>query len=228
MALSGVVAYSLTAAEVIEFALRKINAIPIGQDVDVVEAKPILTELNLMLKGWETTGPHLWRVTDGSVAAVANTPSYSLSTDNPLRLKEVRLRYSDSHDMPMIEMSRAKYMRLPVKTSSGPGTQWYFDPQRSVQTLYVWPVLATVTTETFRYSYQRRFQICASLNDEIDVPEEWLETVGYCLAKRILPQYGQESLSSVRIEKMADQLLRQAKSFDRPNAIQLMPNRRPR
>jgi len=226
MTTSGVTALNLTARDVIEFALRDINAIPIGQDVDIAEAKPILLMLNMMLKGWQTSGPHLWRVTEGSVAITANAMSYSLVADNPLRLKEVRFRYADGHDLPMKNLSRTKYVTLPVKNSQGIPTQWYFDPQEITQTLYIWPVLASPTTEKLIYTYQRRFQICQSLNDSIDIPEEWLDTVGYNLAKRLLPRYGQTGETAQQIRDMADRLLRKAKAFDRPDFVSFMPERR--
>lgn len=226
MTTSGVTAFSLTAKDVIEHALREINAIPVGQDADIVEVEPILATLNMMLKGWETLGPHLWRVTEGSVAVTPLTTAYSLAVDNPLRLKEVRFRYADGHDLPMKKLSRTKYVTLPNKDSQGISTQWYFDPQEATQTLYVWPILATATTEKIVYTYQRRFQICTSLNDTLDIPAEWHDTITYCLAERLLPRYGQETGSAQRIERRAQALLRQAKSFDRPDCLYMMPEKR--
>ena len=226
MTTSGVTALSLTARTIIETALREINAIPVGQDADAAEVEPIITTLNMMIKGWETSGPHLWRVTEGSVAVTPVTMSYSLSADNPIRLKEVRFRYADGHDLPMKKLSRTKYVTLPNKNSQGVSTQWYFDPQEASQSLYVWPILATSTTERLVYTYQRRFQICTSLNDTLDIPNEWHDTVMYCLAERLLPRYGQETASAQRIERRAQMLLRQAKAFDRPDCLYMMPEKR--
>lgn len=226
MTTSGVTQLNMTARDIIEFALRQINAIPIGQEVDMFEAAPVLTHLNMMLKDWETKGPHLWRVTQSSIAATANTMSYSLTDDNPLRLKEVRFQYTDGHHLPMEKMSLTRYLQLPTKNSTGTTTQWAFDPQSTSQTLYTWPVLPSVTTERYVFSFQRRFQICQSLNDSVDIPEEWLDTVGYCLCERLLPMYGPETASSQRVERMAQTLLRKAKSFDRPDFVNMVPRKR--
>ena len=228
MTLSGQTSLVLNANAVITFALRKLGAVAIGQTPDYNEVAPCLTELNLMLKGWEVNGPHLWRNVFSTFPATVNTLSYSLTADNPLRIVEVRYRYPDGHDLPMKRLSRIQYANLPIKSSSGIPTQYYFDPQESSQTLFVRPVLQTVTTDQFAYTFQRRFQICSSPNNTIDIPQEWLQTVGYCLAKELIPNYGIMGEIAARINGRADELHRKAKAFDRPAFMQFMPEYRPR
>ncbi len=214
------------AQDVINFALRKLGVVPLGQSASVNEVTPLLTDLNLMLKGWETSGPHLWRKTFSSVSVTPLTQSYSLATDNPLRLEEVRFQYSDGHQMPMIEMSRIQYITLPLKNSQGFSTQWYFDPQEASQTLYVWPILANPTTEQICYTFQRRFQMCQKLTDSIDITQEWLLCIGYSFAEMLLPNYGIDGEAAARIEKAAQMLRASAKTFDRETFVQFMPEYR--
>jgi len=228
MTTSGVTTLTMTAREVIDFALGELNASPIGQELDITEVAPILRKLNVMVKGYETRGPHLWRVTEGIQLLADATPSYSLTTADPLRIIEARYRYPDGHDLPMMVMSRNQYETLPVKNSAGVPTQWYFNPQSTGQTLSIWPVPRTVTTDAIVYSYQRRFQVCQTLNDDLDIPAEWLDTVGMCLAARCLASYGVEGESATRIESTAMGLLRAAKAFDRPPFVKFMPSYRPR
>jgi hypothetical protein len=230
MTTSGVTALNLTARDIIVFCLRKISAISIGQDPAENEVDPVILELNMMLKEWEARGPHLWRQTEGSVTLTTNTPSYSLVTGNPLRLIEVRYRYpptsdpTSQRDLPMEPMTREQYKTLPVKLTNGsPPTQWYFDPQELTQTLYVWPVPSVVAGDTIVYTYQRRFQIIRSLNDSIDIPEEWLSTVAYNLAARLVMTYGVETKTGDTILATAADLLIKAKSFDREDLVHLMP-----
>lgn len=227
MTLSGQTQLALTARDVITFAMSKCGVLAIGQAPDNNETAPILIELNLMLKDWENNGPHLWRNTLGSAPLIANAQSYALTTDNPLRIVECRYRYPDGHVLPMKRLSRHQYMDLPLKNSSGYPTQYYFDPQQGSQTLYVWPVLQRITTDAFVYTFQRRFQVCASPNNSIDIPEEWLQTVGYCLAELILPNYGVTGETAQRVETMAQKLHRKAKAFNRPDFVQFMPEYRP-
>jgi hypothetical protein len=235
MTTSGVTALNLTARDIIYFALRKINATPIGQDPSPGEVDPVTIELNLMLKEWQLHGPHLWRHTEGSVAVVANAPSYSLATDNPLRLVEVRYRYPPTsdptaqRDLPMEMMTREQYKTLPVKLTSGsPPTQWYFDPQETTNNLYVWPVPAVTAGDTIQYTFQRRFQIITNLSQSLDIPEEWLSTVGYGLAARLIPTYGIETKTGEIIIAMATDLIMKAKGFDREDVVHMMPQWRGR
>ncbi len=228
MSTSGVTSLVLTARDVITFALRKLAVLTLGQTPDYNELAPCLLDLNLMLKGWETQGPHLWRNTLSTVPLTPNTQSYGLASDNPLRIVECRYRYPDGHDLPMKRLSRIQYMNLPLKNSAGYPTQYYFDPQESSQTLYVWPVLQSVTTDLFVYTFQRRFQMVESPNDNIDIPQEWLNTVGWCLADALLPVYGVETQSAQKIAMEAAGLLRKAKAFDRPAFVTFMPEYRPR
>jgi hypothetical protein len=227
MTTSGVTALNLTARDIIGFALRKLSTMPIGSELDINEVAPVLLELNMMLKGWQTAGPHLWRNTEGTQALSSATASYSLATANPLRIVEARYRNTVGSDLPMKRLSRVRYMQLPLKSSAGTPTQFYFDPQETSQTLYVWPVLGVATTQSIVYTYQRRFQVCASLDDSVDIPEEWLDTVGYCLAERLIPNYGIETQSAARIERNAQVMLRRAKAFDRPAYINFMPEYAP-
>jgi hypothetical protein len=230
MTTSGITTLNLTARDIITFALGKISANPIGQEVNEPEIIPVLQELNLMLKEWEILGPHLWRQTNGSVTLIANQPSYSLSVDNPLRISEVRYRYpsdgiaANQRDLPMEMMTREQYMTLPIKLSPGtPCTSWFFDPQETAQTIYIWPVPNVVSTDSLQYTFQRRFQVCTSLNNTLDIPQEWMSTVGYNLAERLLDDYGVETLSAQRIAARSQKLLMQAKAFDREDRINMVP-----
>jgi len=230
MTTSGVTTLNLTARDVINWSMRKLNVIAIGQDPAENEVDPIILELNMMLKEWETRGPHLWRQTEGSVTLTANTPAYSLITGSPLRLSEVRYRYpptadpTSQRDLPMEPMTREQYKTLPVKLTNGsPPTQWMFDPQESAQTLYVWPVPSVVAGDTLVYTYQRRFQVIQNLNNSIDIPEEWLSTVAYNLASRMVMTYGVETKTGDTVMAIAADLLLKAKSFDREDLVHMSP-----
>ncbi len=89
MATSGSTDFSLTAREVITFALRKLRVIGgNGEAPSNDQATDAMRELNLMLKGWQKY-PSLWRMTEGSVTLTASTVSYTLSP-TPHRVLNVR------------------------------------------------------------------------------------------------------------------------------------------
>jgi hypothetical protein len=205
-----------------------VNASPIGTPIGMAEATDALTVLNSMLKDWQMGAPQIFRLRSGTVTLVDSTASYSLATDNPLRIYEMRYTYSDGRDLPMLRLTRTKYMRLPVKTTTGIPIQYYFDPQTTTNMLYVWLVPVNVTTEHLSYSYVRRFQVCTNLNDDIDVPESWDYTVSVNLAKRLLPTYGVGGEDAKRIDSEAGRTWLAAKTFERATHVQFGPSRRSR
>ena len=226
MALSGSADFSMNARELITKVLRKLEVLGVAQSLDADEAEDCRIELNLMLKGWARKGPHLWKKTEGSIPLVNATASYDLAaTLNPIRILSARYRDTASRDLPMRLFTRDDYFDLPLKTSSGIPTQYYFDPQRGAPTLYVWPVLATVTTETVRVTYQKRIDDIDDLNNDIDIPQEHFDTLIYALAERLLDDYGIEGEVAQRIMLRSQALLQEASDFEREDDTMFSPDR---
>ena len=223
MATSGSIDYKLTARGLVTQALRKIGVMPVyQQSANADDMAQGVAELNMMLKGWQLHGPNLWRQTEGSLALTATTASYTLSP-RPHRVIECRYRDANGRDLPMEELTREEYFEMPLKTATGIPTQFYFDPQVSSGKLYIWPVMAAVTSETIKYTYSRVFEDIDDVDDDIDVPQELTEVVMYGLADRLQNTYG---LTNDRITLMAQTLFRQAESMDREPVIRFRPERR--
>lgn len=226
MALSGSVDFNINARELITQTLRKMNVLGLTQALDADEAEAVRIELNLMLKGWQRSGPHLWKKTEGSVTMTAATQSYALAgTLNPLRILSMRYRDTASRDLPMRQLTREDYFDLPLKSSAGIPTQYYFDPQRGAPTLYVWPVKATVTTETLRVTYQKRIDDIDDLSNDVDIPQEHFDVLMYALAERLLDDYGIEGEVAQRIMLRSQALLASALDFEREDDVLFMPER---
>lgn len=220
MALSGSTDFSINARELITKALRKLTVLGVAQSLDADEAEDCRVELNLMLKGWQRSGPHLWKKTEGSVTLVNATASYDLAlTLNPLRILSARYRDTASRDLPMRLFTREDYFNLPLKSSSGIPTQYYFDPQRGAPTLYVWPVKATITTETVRVTYQKRMDDIDDLNNDIDIPQEHFDVVLYAFCERLLDDYGIEGETAQRIMLRSQALMQSALDWEREDEV---------
>lgn len=200
-----------------QYALRKIGVLQIGATATAEDAAAGLLELNLMLKEWAYKGPFLFTKREGSQLLTANTASYLLSTALPVRIIEARYRDTSSpaNDLPMQELTRDEYFELPVKTATGTPTTFYFDPQVTGPVLYIWPLLASATTESIRYTYQRRIEDLDSLNDNLDIPQEALGTVGYALAARLVDDYGIADNVAQRIVARSEAMLQDARDFER-------------
>ncbi len=223
MATSGTITYNMTARSIVTQALKKIGVCPVFQATPSAEdlAQGIV-ELNMMLKGWQLDGPNLWRQTEGSVTLTASTASFTLSP-RPHRVMECRYRDTGGRDLPMMELTREEYFELPLKTSTGIPTQYYFDPQVSSGKLYIWPLLAAVTTETLKYTYSRVIEDITSADNDLDIPQECFEVVMLNLADRLQGTYQQ---SDDRLTARAQTLYRQFKSMDREPVIRFSPERR--
>lgn len=225
MATSASTNYSITAREVIEYALRKVNILAKSETADADTAAAAMMELNVLLKGWQKY-PSLWRLTEASVAPTAATASISLTAANPYRVLDCRYRNTSSIDLPLRELTRQEYYDLPSKTTAGTPTAWYFDPQLATNTLYLWPVLATVTTETIKFTHQRRIEDIDDLSNDLDITQEHFETVGYNLAARIADDYGRKGEHISRIIARAESLKGEMMDADRPEVIRFVPERR--
>ena len=226
MALSGSQNFSINARELIIQALRKMAVLGVAQSLDADEAEAARIELNTLLKGWQRRGPHLWKKTEGSITLINATASYDLAaTLNPLRILSARYRDTAGRDLPMRPFTRDEYFDLPLKTSTGIPTQYYFDPQRGAPTLYVWPVKATITTETLKVTFQKRIDDIDDLNNDIDIPQEHFDVTLYALADRLLDDYGVDGEVAQRITMRSQALLQDAMDWEREDDVYFTPDR---
>jgi hypothetical protein len=223
MALSGSIDYSLTAREVIDYALKKLRVLAEGETALSAMANDAMRELNVMLKGWQKH-EHLWLLTEGSITVVAATASYTLSPQ-PHRVISARFDDQDS-ETPMILMTREEYFDLPNKTASGIPTQYYVDYQRASTAFYVWPLHGTVDDETINYTYVARIDDIDALDDDINIRQEFLEVCGYQLASRLADDYGRSGPVTDRLIMRAEALLQTALDEDREDEIRFVPEPR--
>jgi hypothetical protein len=224
MSTSSSINLSLTAAQVIEYALRKINILAEGQSASSEAQDRALTELEVMLKEWMPY-PAIWRLTESYLTLVANTQGYNLNP-RPYRIVDVRYRNSSANDLPMTELSRQEYYDLPDKTATGTPTSWYFDPQRATTAIYTWPLLSSVTTQSLRITHQRRMEDIDNVDNEIDVDQEHLSTVGYNLAARLADDYGRKGPHIDRVIARAEQLKERMMDMDRVEVVRFVPETR--
>lgn len=182
-----------------------------------------ISSLNLLLKTMGTM-EHLWTKTERSLTLVANTAAYVL-TPKPMRILSIRRRNttgSNYIDIPMNEISRQEYFDEPVKTTS-PATpvSWYYDPQSTTGTLYVWPAPATaiISSHTLMITYVRRIEDMTSSNNDMDLPQEWLQTIVWNLANDLETEYPvNDPRLATKIERRAAILMGQLSGWDNETA----------
>lgn len=222
MATSGSIDYNLNAREIIDFAFSELRVVMAGETATADQSNQALRKLNVMLKTWQRYA-NLWRMTEGSVTLVASTYQYTLSP-MPHRVITMRYRDTNSRDLPMNEMERDAYFDMPLKTTTGIPTQYYVDYQRASAVLYLWQALASVSGETIRYTFQRKFEDVDSLDNDLDVKQDWLETVGMNLAYRLGASFGRVGSQSFSdIKERALILLEEMQDDDREDTVRFVP-----
>lgn len=199
-------------------ALRKAGVAGLGESPSAEMADEARDELERMLKAWQNKGYNLWTKTSGSLT-LTTAGSYTLSPVRPLRI--LTARYNDgSSETQMQCLTREEYDQLPVKTSTGTPTTYYYDRQREAAKLYIWPLLATASGQTIEFTYEREIEDIASLSDTVDVPGEWWDAVVYGLADRILDTVPvRDPTMTMKISARARESLMDALAFDTEESV---------
>lgn len=184
--------------------------------------------LNLLIKTYSAMD-HLWVREQASLTMVAGQAAYVLP-NKPMRVISARRKItSGGYEVPLTAWARQEYLDQPNKTSS-PSTpvNFYYDPQRTAGTLYLWPApsAAVAPTITIEYDYLRRMDDMLASNDEAPLPVEWLEALIYNLAVRLMPQYpvNDGNLSGLVIQQAKD-LFAALKGWDEePVSLYVQPD----
>lgn len=226
MAVATTTDFNDTARTIITDALIDIGVLEPGEDAEHEQVQYGLRKINRTVKAWMGDGYHLWRRTEGAITLVADKQSYTMggtgSPDfavRPLRIESMRFVQSDGTEAPrMIPMAREDYLALPRKDASGTSTSYYYDPQRDLGALYLWPVLSAISTpaEQVKFTYLRPFFDFDTLDNAPDIPQEWndaiIRTLGADLARTYYPGNLQFQ-AAARAD--AEAALKRAKDFDR-------------
>lgn len=219
MATSGSTDFSLNGGEIVTAALRKLRVLGEGEVATAGQMTTGLQALNVMIKGWQGRYVHLWQRTEGTLTLTADQQSYTFGSGGDfgvraLRIEDVRAVVS-STEIPMCRMSRDEYFGLPLKSSNGTPTQFYYDPQITTGKLYIWPVPSGSST-SLKFTYVRQFEDFDAETNDPDFPQEWLQPAIYNLAVELAPEYKPEIPSSVAA--LAIQHLDTMEGFDTEQA----------
>jgi hypothetical protein len=202
-----------TCRDVISDALRKIGVVAMDEPMTADQAEHGRRAFERMLRGWQNKGWCVW-AKDTQSQTLTTSEVYSLDGVRPLEILSCRFR-QNGVERPMMPLTRDEYDSLPVKDVAGSPTTYYYDRQRTGVKLYIWPLLASPAGETLEITYTREL-IAPDLNDEPDVPDEWLETAVYALAARLADDY---EVQAQRVVLRAEELLSEALGFDREGSV---------
>jgi hypothetical protein len=173
----------MLAGTVIEDAYRKIGVVAEDEPMRPDQATSGLRALNRFMRSVQNHMPDLWLVASEDVVLSTATAAYENLTC-VREMTSARLVRSGV-ETPMTRITRQEYDDLPIKTTTGLPSMWYFDRQRCGGTLYVWPVLAAAAGEIVRVTYERTVRDAANVGATVDAPAEWEEAIIYGLADRL-------------------------------------------
>lgn len=214
MPTSGTINSTLNARQVIDTAAEMIGVKSLGDDLSDDEADLGLKHLNWMLKSWQADGlTNGWRVEEVTLTWPADTATVTLDT-NYLALDDVR-RQASAVDTPLTAYTLAEYAEIPNKTSGG--APLIYSVRKTISTLAVslWPVPTADTTIIANAS--RVIEDVTALTQNIDVPQEWLETVFTCLAARLVRPFRvhlSDPAGAQIITQAAETMYARLKDFD--------------
>jgi hypothetical protein len=205
-----------TNRQILTDAFRKIGVVAEDDDMNADQASAGTRVLSRMLKALQNKGANLWTYTSQTVT-LTTAASYTMSPVRPLRILNVNFN-DGSTETPMQELTRDEYKTLPVKTTTGTPTTYYYDRQRESALLYIWPVLSSASGETLEVDYEREIED-VDLDDAADVPGEWYDAVVYGLASRLSDDYGVDDVVSQRVMARAEKELDIALTADREGSV---------
>ena len=175
---------------IVEDVLFDIEAGTLGQSATGEAMAHGIRHLSRMLKSWQSMGYFQSLVAEQSLTIVANTADHTLSPVRPMKILTARYKDTSGNEIPMNELNRQEYDELPTKTTTGIPTNFYYNRQKESAVFTIWPVKASVTTETIEITYEREYEDISDEDDVIDVPAEAYDAVVLGLAARLAHTYG--------------------------------------
>jgi len=223
MALSGNIGGTLVARDVARMAMILIGGPLENGEVSAEDGLTITTMLNFMLKSWQADGCNLWRLSDETVTIPADTKTVTLDP-RVLDVMEARYDGSQTYQRQLARYEWGDYRALPNKNASGLPTCFSLNKQRTYIEMSVWPVPTEDIDIT--YSGARVIEDVEDLNNDLDLPQEWMETAYTCLAERLIPIYNVDALSApvaARVTARAKFLYDKLLDFDRAGSVFMKP-----
>ena len=128
--------------------------------------------LNLLFAEWANRGLNLWTIEQRTKTLTAGTSSYDLDTDLVDILSAVVTEASDTTvDRQIERISRAEYLNISKKSTSGSPTQFYIE-RTITPKLYVYPT--PDSADTFKYYSMSRIQDAGSYTNNPEIPFRFL------------------------------------------------------
>jgi hypothetical protein len=223
MATSGTIDETMTARQVCTAAAQDLGVYGAGESVSASDMAEMVRRLSFMLKSWQADGVNLWREADGEVEFLAGEKTVTLYP-YCLDVLEARLVQSSTFLRPLQRWELGEYKQLPNPDQPGIPAAFYVGKGTGAVALSLWPV--PQSDVTIRYTYSRVIEDVTDANQNLDVPQEWLEAVWTNLAVRCASMFGAARLDPAGLQLLigrAATLEQKMLDQDRPASIFMGP-----
>lgn len=148
----------------------------------------------LLTSALANRGLNLWEVKRASLSLTIGVASYDLP-DGCVDLLNMLFKNSMGSEITMARMNRDDYASLPVKTTQGIPTQYWYNRQIRPQ-VTLWPTPGSAAAAgSLSIFYHRQIEDVGALTNTLDIPTRWLETVITGLAARMMMEFPQVDMA---------------------------------
>jgi hypothetical protein len=174
-------AWTLAAADVCTDALEHLGVIGAGEAASGDDMQVALRALDAVLKELPLAG-YAWPKLSAE-SALAWTAGQSIPLPDDYFGAPVAWRLVDGKKSPLTQLPHARWVQMADRGAAGTPTHFYVGPD---QAIYLWPVPATDPTVTLQY---QRIVSDADTTAQPDVPQYWLNALGYGVASELLLKF---------------------------------------
>ena len=182
---------SMTALQVIDYALRNINVLYTGQSSSANQQSECLEALQVMLRSWGARGLMTHYIVEGeTLTVVAGTAGYTfgsggdIATTRPVKIVNAYFR-EGNRDYPVEIIQAGEYARIWDKTDTRRPQKLWYNPVYPLGEIKVWPTGAG----TMYLDSQKQLTEPSVVTDSMSFAPEFDEAMAFNLAVRLAPRY---------------------------------------
>ncbi len=210
---------TLVVSDIITNAMIDLGVLSAGEVPTGEETAVGIRLLNWMLKSWQSRGVTSWRNVECFITFPPGVTTMVLD-HYCIDVMDARLQQGPNYERPLQRWQLGQYRQLPNKQSPGYPTSYTISKTSNTISMTVWPV--PYIPMTVNYSYARIIRDVVNGTDEVDIPQEWLETVTLGLAARMTSSFGVNRIdpaTAAQIAQRAAALEELLFNEDRPSSL---------
>jgi len=189
-----------TARQILTLAFKEAGVLGVGQSLLAEDITDGYTYFSRMIKAWQTKRyvvPSLTTVNALGNSAISNTIGSGGHWNYPVRPRNIKSAYFTQINtgptpvsLPLIDLkAKENYDRIAIKDLNTFPTHFFYDNDwaAGLGNVYVWPIPSALYR--IYLTIQTNLNFPANVDDECDLPDEYLEAIHYNLALRLCSGY---------------------------------------